>query len=59
MIEFIVLGLVPGTQFQLTLWWVLVVAFFASLGLLYWVERPRFASWVHKLKADKPEQVTI
>lgn len=59
MIEFIVLGLVPGTQFQLTLWWVLVLALFASFGLLYWVEKPRVSSWVNKLKSNKSEQAAV
>ncbi len=56
MIELIVLGLVPGTQFQLTLWWVLVLALFVSLALLYWVEKPRFVTWIEKLKSGNTEQ---
>ncbi len=56
MIEFIVLGLVPGTQFQLTLWWVLVLAFVASLAILYRVEKPRFSGWVNKLRVNESDQ---
>jgi len=43
MLDFIVLGIVPGTDFVITLWWALFFALIVSLLALIYVEinKPR------------------
>lgn len=43
MLDFIVLGIVPGTTFVITLWWALLFALICSVALLAYVEitKPR------------------
>lgn len=38
MLDLIVLGIVPGTTFVITLWWALLFALFFSIMLLIYVE---------------------
>jgi hypothetical protein len=53
MLDFIVLGIVPGTTFVITLWWALLFAFVCSVALLVYVEltKPRQNN-VEQLKLD-------
>ena len=41
MLNFIVLGQVPGTRIELTFQWVLLIAFILSCIVLAFVEQPR------------------
>ncbi len=56
MMEFIVLGQIPGLSWQVTLNWVL--SFVAIVLSLYEV-RMRLHYWQHKLKAQSAEQLAI
>ena len=51
MMEFIVLGLVPGTQYQLTFLGVLILSLGISLVVLYRVEKPRLENKIRKITA--------
>lgn len=43
MLDFIVLGIVPGTSFVITLWWALLFALLAAIASLVYVEIRKFS----------------
>lgn len=49
MLDFLVLGIVPGTKITLTITWVLIIGLVVSLSCLAYIERK-------KLKQFKQEQ---
>lgn len=55
MLEFIVLGLVPGTRLQVTFTWVLLVMLIIGLIALVFVEKPRIKTLVDRFRSS-PKQ---
>ena len=52
MLDLIVLGIVPGTSFTITLWWVLLVSFILSVYLLIWVESSKVKNSSVRTRTD-------
>ena len=44
MLDLIVLGIVPGTSFVITLWWALVFALVAAIAVFMYVELSKHSS---------------
>ncbi|MCA9344959.1 hypothetical protein KC946_03920 [Candidatus Saccharibacteria bacterium] len=55
MLEFLILGIVPGTSITLTITWVLIIGLIISLGCLGFVERKK----LQMLRADKTKQFEL
>lgn len=45
MLQFVVLGQIPGTQFRITFSWLLLITLVAAIGMLVRLESPRLAKW--------------
>lgn len=62
MLEFIVLGEVPGTQFQITFVWLMQMgSILLEIGLVIWLIHPRHihktAAWAHIVITRLPQMV--
>ncbi len=56
MLDLIVLGIVPGTSFVITLWWALVFALVAAIAMLMYIEaRKKSASSFRALDMSESE----
>ncbi len=58
MLNFIVLGQVPGTNFELTFQWVLLLALLLALSTLVIVEQPRLRAVIKTHKPESSDPVT-
>lgn len=47
MLQFIVLGMIPGTHIQVTFDWVLLIVALASLAVVWRLESARLIKWLN------------